>query len=402
MEQRSAGEQQRVGGLNRRGNAIGSDSPTVRSGSTGRFGTEGVRTTGARTGPHSVPLAMRSGPGFEPPPGRHRSPWGRSGRILPIRWGRIVFGCLVALGVVVGIVGFALVSRSGGGGHAAAAGAGATGRRPGASSPVAVVAPSPAQAGAPSGETSGVASPAPGAHEILPSQLSSAPPPPTSPPSPAVQVSQPGPRPAGPVLTLGRTSVDLGSVDSTDSVDLTASGTAAVDLRIGGGLPSWLTAVPRTTHLDPGFRTELVITLDRSAAPVGQISVPIDVTAAKGSGGGTIQVTGSVTAGPKILSVTSPSLRPQACATDQAPATGPLTVQVQDAVGMAGGTVTVTAADGTTTTLALQLASSTDDQSTWAALLGPAPAGTLSYTISVKDLNSRAASQQGAATVAAC
>jgi len=48
------------------------------------------------------------------------------------------------------------------------------------------------------------------------------------------------------------------------------------------------------------------------------------------------------------------------------------------------------------------LASSTDDQSTWTALLGPAPAGTLSYTISVKDLNSRVASQQGAATVAAC
>ncbi|ADP79893.1 hypothetical protein [Pseudofrankia inefficax] len=401
MEQRSAGERQRVGGLNRRGNAVGGDSPASRTDPGGRFGTEGVRAMGARTGPHSVPLAMRSDSGSDPAPGRHRSPWGRSGRILPIRWGRIVVGCLVALGVVVGILGFALVSRGGNGGRADTASSGSTGRQPGASNPVAVVAPSPAQAGAPSGETSGVASPAPGVQEVLPGQLSSAPPAPTSPPSAAVKVTQPGPRPAGPVLTLGRTSVDLGSVDSTDSVDLTATGTTAVDLRIGGGLPSWLTAVPRTTHLDPGFRTELVITLDRSAAPVGQISVPINVTVATGTGGGTIQVTGAVTAGPKILSVTPPSLRPQACATDQAPATGPLTVQVQDAIGMAGGTVTVTTADGTTT-LSLQLATSTDDQSTWTASLGPAPAGTLGYTITVKDLNSRTASQQGSFTVAAC
>jgi hypothetical protein len=347
---------------------------------------------------------MRSEDEATQPSGRHRSPWGRSGRILPIRWGRIVVSGLVALGVVVGIIGFALVSRGGNGARTDATGASATGRQPGASNPVSVVAPSPAGSapGAVGGVASGIASPAPGDQGLLPPQLSSAPPAPTSPPSPAVKVSQPGPRPAGPVLTLGRTSVDLGTVDSTDSVDLTATGTAAVDLRVGGGLPSWLTAVARTTHLEAGFRTELVITLDRSAAPVGEVNVPISVTPATGSGGGTIRVTGEVTAGPKILSLTPPSLRPQACATDQAPATGQLTVQVQDPIGMAGGTVSATTPDGATTTITLQLSTSTDDRSAWTALLGPSTAGTLSYTVTVKDLNNRSASQQGSLTVAAC
>lgn len=400
MEQRSAGERQRVGGLNRRGNAAGGNGPNGPTGATRRFGTDPPGATSARTGPHSLASAMRSDDESTQSTGRHRSPWGRSNRILPIRWGRIVVSSLVALGVVAGIIGFALVSKGGNGGRTNATGASATGRQPGASNPLSVVAPSPA--GSPSGDASGVASPAPGDQGILPPQLSSAPPAPTSPPSPAVKVSQPGPRPAGPVLTIGRTSVDLGTVDSTDSVDLTASGTAAVDLRIGGGLPSWLTAVARTTHLEAGFRTELVITLDRSAAPVGEVNVPISVTPASGSGGGTIRVTGEVTAGPKILAVTPPSLRPQACATDQAPATGSLTVQVQDPIGMAGGTVTATTPDGATTTLTLQLSTSTDDRSTWTALLGPSTAGTLSYTVSVKDLNNRTASQQSSLTVAAC
>jgi hypothetical protein len=397
MEQRTAGERRRGGGLNPRGNAAGAGSD-ARTGivRAGRFGDDGA---GPRTGPerptHGEPT---------PPPGRHRSPWGRPGRILPIRWGRIVAGCLVAAGVGAALVGFALVSRGGNSGRSAAGSSTASGRAPNATGGLAVLAPSSAGAVSPAGETSGVASPAPGNVDVYPTELTTAPPAPTAPPSAAVKVSpQPGPRPAGPVLSLARTSVDLGSVDSTDTVDLTDTGTAAVDFRIGGGLPAWLTAVPRATHLESGYRTQLVVTLDRATAPVGQLSVPIEVTPAQGSGGGTIHVSAQVTSGPTIVSVAAPnSLRPSACATDEAPATGTLTVQVQDPVGMAGGSVAVTGPDGQSTTVSLALATTTDDKSTWTARLGPSTAGTLGYTVTVKDLNNRTASRQGSLAVGAC
>jgi len=101
--------------------------------------------------------------------------------------------------------------------------------------------------------------------------------------------------------------------------------------------------------------------------------------------------------------MTAPSaLRASACATQQAPATGTLTVQVQDAIGMAGGTVAVAEPDGQSSTVALRLVTSKDDQSTWSAELGPSAAGTLGYTVTVNDLNHRTASQQGSLSVAAC
>jgi len=408
MEQRMAAQRQRGAGLNRRGNAAGgTGGATGGAGGSGapagRFYAGGPHGTGPRTGPIG-PVARSESTEPDQPAGRHRSPWGRPGRILPIRWGRIVVGALATAGVITAIIGFALVSRGGSSGRGTAAGdSGASGQQSDSTNPVAVVAPSPA-AGASDRANSGVASPAPGRQEIFPTQLTTAPPPPTGPSTGAVLVTgQPGPRPTGPALTLGRTSVDLGSVDSTDTVTLTDSGTAGLDLRIGAGLPPWLTAVPQATHLDAGYQTQLVITLDRSTAPVGQIDVRVQVTPAQGSGGGTIHVTGVVTAGPVILSVTPPpALSASACATSEAPATGPLTVQVRDPVGMAGGTVAVTSPDGTATTLTLQLATTTDDQSTWTASLGPSSAGTLAFTVTVKDLNNRVATRQGSLSIAPC
>jgi hypothetical protein len=398
MEQRTTGEWQRGGGLSRRGNATSGSDPSMTN-------TRIARGDGPRTGPPRTDSGSAEPP---PPPGRHRTPWGKPGRILPIRWGRIVVGCLAAAGVCAAIVGFALVSR---GGHAARTASGpgssAAGRGPDAPGTVAVLAPASssasAGAGAPTDETGAVSSPAPGDQADIPPELSSAPPPPSAARSAAVQVSPPAQRAAGPILTLGRNTVDLGNVNSTDSVDLTNTGSAALDLRIAGGLPAWLTAVPRTTHLEAGFQTQLVITLDRSAAPVGSFDIPIALSAAKGSGGGTIHVTGQVSGGPRIVSLTPPAaLVASACATDQAPAAGSLTVQVQDAIGMAGGTVVVTTPDGQSSTVTLKLVTTTDDQSTWSAPLGPSAAGTLGYAVTVKDLNDRTASQQGSLGVGGC
>jgi hypothetical protein len=379
MEQHAAGERQRAAALNPRGNAARGSRAALRAG--------------------AVTPSYRQA--AEPPvdAGRHRSPWGRSRRILPVRWGRVAAGGLAVVAAGVGIVGVTLVAgRAGGSGHAAA------GVKPEDTSRAAPGGP----AGAPGvglGPTSGSASPTPGSRDLIPS-LVPVPPQPTG-ASPSVLRVNTTPGPSGPVLAVSRTRVDLGSVDSTDTVDLTDVGTQALTIRLGS-LPSWLTAVPRATSLDPGYQTQLVITLDRASAPVGAVDVQVPVAPAVGSGGGTIEVTGVVAAGPRILSVTQPALRDRACAASAAPAASPaptsgaLAVQVQDAVGMAGGTVAVTKPDGTTAVVPLRLGTTTDDQSSWTAELGPAGAGTLVYTVTVKDLANRTASQQGSLTVAGC
>ncbi|OHV57272.1 hypothetical protein [Pseudofrankia sp. BMG5.36] len=381
MEQRAAEERQRGESLSRRGNAEGSRAPDA--------------------------YARRAPRPEEPPPsapaGRHRSPWGRSGRILPIRWGRIAAGSVVALAVVGVLIGYALLSGSGPKMAGTSSGGSAPASRPtDDTNRVTVAGPSPTGAGA--GPNSVSASPAPGTVlGLLPTGPPVPPPPTASRPASTLVATPAGPRSTGPVLTLGRTSVSLGQVDSTDTVDLTNTGTEAFTIRTGGA-PSYLDATPRATRLDPGYRTQLVISLDRSAAPVGQLDIPITVAPVSGTGGGTIHVTAVVTAGPRILSAAAPSsLRAQACVTDQAPATGTLTVEVQDPVGMSGGTVATTAPNGATATVALQLGSTTDDRSTWTAQLGPsATAGTLAYTVTVKDLNNRVATKQGSLTVAEC
>ncbi|MBL7502371.1 hypothetical protein [Frankia nepalensis] len=389
MEQRTVDDGRRRGGLNRRGNAAGARD--VRPPTPPLSGP----LTGPLTGPSTIPL---TGIRAASPSGRHRSPWGTSGRILRPRWGRIAAGTLMAVAIVGGLVGFALLSAGGGNTDGDEDGSAPAAHQTDDTSQVTVAGPS-ATAGPP-GTAS--ASPAPGSGlGLLPTMLP-VPPPPTAVASTATRIATPaGPRPTGPALVLARTGVDLGSVDSTDSVDLSNTGSAPLTVRVGA-LPSWLTAVPRASRLDPGYGTQLVITLDRVAAPVGRLDVPIEVTPASGGGGGTIRVTAVVTAGPRILSVTPPSLRAQDCATDGAPATGTLTVEVQDPVGMAGGTVAVTGPDGATATLALSLDSTIDDRSTWTAQLGPSPAGVLGYTVTVKDLNNRVATHEGSLTVATC
>jgi len=387
MEQRTAGERQRGGGLNRRGNAASSAASDSDAGPD----TKPVRRFG--TSPPSA---------FEQPAGRHRSPWGRQGRILPIRWGRIAAGCLVALAVVGALTGYALLRGTGPETAETAGGGSAPAGQPSSDTSRVTVAGPSQSTGDPAGLAS--ASPAPGTGPgLLPSETPVPPPPTASGPAATLVATPAGPRATGPALSLGRTSVDLGQVDSTDTIDLTNTGSTAFTVRIGD-VPSYLTAAPRVARLDPGYRTQLVITLDRSAAPVGQLDIPVSVTPSAGTGGGTVHVTAIVTAGPKILSVNAPSsLRAQACATEQSPATGPLTVEVQDPVGMSGGSVTVTAPNGTATTVALQLGSSADDRSTWTAQLGPSTdPGTLALTITVKDLNNRVASQRTSVTVAAC
>jgi hypothetical protein len=356
------------------------------------------------TAPHRRPPA--------PPPeegsggrGRHRSPWGRSGRILPIRWGRIVAGCLAAVAVAASVVAVTLVV--GRGGASPTERVNVTDRQPGGTSGLAVSSPAPGDTTA--GTTGDSASPAPGVTPPLVG-LQSVPPPPTgAPPTETLAGASVPPRAAGPVLALGATTVDFGSVDATDSVTLSNVGTQAVTVRIGT-LPSWLTAVAGTTTIDPGYQTDLVLTLDRASAPIGQLDVQIPVTAVAGSGGGTITVTGVVTGGPRILTVTPPSLAAGSCATTAraaatatpATTTGAFTAQVQDPVGMAGGSITVTASDGTTTTLELTLIAASGDQSSWTVTLGPLPAGVATYAVTVKDLNNRTVSQSGSLTVAAC
>jgi hypothetical protein len=380
MEQHAAGERRRAAALNPRGNAA--------------RGSRAAQRAAAVTTSYRQPA--------EPPvdAGRHRSTWGRSRRILPIRWGRVAAGGLAVVAAGAGIVGVTLVvGRAGGSGHAVAAGV----------KPEDTSRPAPSgPAGAPAaglGPTSASASPTPGSRLLIPS-LVPVPPQPTG-AAPSVLRVNTTPGPTGPVLTVSRTRVDLGSVDSTDTVALTDVGTQALTIRVGS-LPSWLSAVPRVTSLDPGYQTQLVITLDRAAAPVGAVDVQIPVAPAAGSGGGTIEVTGVVAAGPRILSVTPPALRAQGCAASAAPAASPaptsgaLAVQVQDAVGMAGGTVAVTNPDGTTAVVPLRLGTTTADQSSWTAELGPAGAGTLAYTVTVKDLANRTASRQGSLTVASC
>ncbi|MBX6387837.1 MAG: hypothetical protein IRZ08_02345, partial [Frankia sp.] len=222
------------------------------------------------------------------------------------------------------------------------------------------------------------------------------------PPTPAVRVSAAPLPPAGPALAIGRTSVDLGSVDSTDVVDLTNTGGAPVDIRVGA-LPPWLTAVPGTTRLDPGFQTQLVITLDRAAAPVGTLDVAVSVTPARGTGGGTIRVSAHVAEGPEIVSVRAPGLRPEQCATEEAPSSGQLTVEVRDVVGIFRGELVTTGPDGQTATVDLTLVDAVDDLSTWAAPVGPVAAGgEVRYTVTVTDLESRVARESGAIAVPAC
>jgi len=394
-------DRQRVGGQRANG-------PGNRGAGGGGLSRHGNADAGRGSDSATYPLRR----GTQPPPddpsseaessGRHRSPWGRSKRILPIRWGRIVAGGLVAVAVVGLLVGYALLSGGGSKPVGTAGDLSPASQSTGDTSRVTVAGPTSANPGA--APNSDSASPAPGTVVgVLPSALP-VPPQPTATRPAASLVATPGvPRSTGPVLTLGRTAVNLGEVDSADTVDLTNTGTESFTVKIGG-VPAYLTATPRATRLDPGFRTQLVLNLDRSAAPVGQLDIPITVTPAVGTGGGTVHVTAVVTAGPKILSVTGPSsLRAQSCATDQAPATGTLTVEVQDPVGMAGGSVALTAPNGTASTVTLQLGSTTDDRSTWTAAVGPsASAGALGYTVTVKDLSNRVATRQGSLTVAAC
>lgn len=194
-------------------------------------------------------------------------------------------GGLVALAVVGVLVGYALLSGSGPKTTSTAGGGSAASGQPSRDTSRVTVA-GPSSTGAGTGPDSATSSPAPGTVlEFLPTDLPVPPQPTASRPAASLVPTPAGPRSTGPALTLGRTSVNLGQVDSSDTVDLTNTGTEAVTIRTSGA-PAYLDAVPRTSRLDPGYRTQLVISLDRSAAPVGQLDIPITVTPAAGTAGG--------------------------------------------------------------------------------------------------------------------
>jgi hypothetical protein len=305
---------------------------------------------------------------------------------------------LVAAAVLLVVVGLALVHNSGRDPARTA--------RPANDGAVSVSAAEPGDSSAPHARPG--ASPSPTSGDTVVAGVSTAAPAvaPTAavPATPGPRVTSAAPRPVGPALQLARTRVDLGPVDSSDAIQLTSAGTTAVDVRVGA-LPSWLTAVPRSSQIGPGATTDLVITLDRAAAPTGPLDVPVAVSPARGSGGATVRVTATIADGPRILAVTAApaSLRTEPCTAEGAATTAALTVRVQDATGMFGVGLVVRKADGQTSTTALELGPADGDQSTWTGALGPsASAGSLTYTVRATDLDRRTAEVSGSVTVVAC
>ncbi|ORT54346.1 hypothetical protein KBI5_04830 [Frankia sp. KB5] len=357
------------------------------------------------------------GPGS---PGRHRSPWGRSGRILPIRWGRIIAVVAVLVVIVAGLV---VVRGRMAGDHRA----GSSGGRPGA--PVAAPAPTPgdedgpadvtaapvtARPGAgPALSTASAASPSTGIGSVSPRVAPTAARPRTGPPpgSPAVPVAA---RPAGPALSLSSTRVDLGDVDSVWRLDLRGEGTAPVDVVIGAS-PSWLTVVPGRSRIDPGAVVPLVITLDRAAAPSGPIDVTVPVRPRKGDGGGDVRVTARVDGSPQVVSmVAAPTtLYPSGCAPAARVTASPVTaspvtvstvtVSVVDATGIFAAELVVNLPDGGRASVSLVLDRATGNRSTWSGPVGPARvAGAITYTATVTDLDGRRSRAPGSLTVLPC
>ncbi|KJE20941.1 hypothetical protein FF36_04715 [Frankia torreyi] len=354
---------------------------------------------------------VAGGPGSA---GRHRSPWGKPGRILPIRWGRII-AVVVALALVV--VSLVLIrGRLAGDGRAAGpvhrSGVPTAPFAPSAQRPSDVLTATTATH-RPSSTAAASSTPAVGSAAAT-----------TTAPAPAI-VSPSGaptgvrsraagrsgaavvpvaPRPTGSVLAVSATTVDLGPVDSVWRLDLRGEGTAPVDVAVGAS-PSWLAVVPDRPRVNPGADVPLVITLDRSVAPPGPVDVTVPVNARNGVGGADVRITASVDGPPRIQSVTA--------APDRIVRAG-----CPPAAGVARSTVTVTALDetgifavelaavlpgGRTTTESLSLGQATGDRSTWTGTLASTQdPGTINYTATVTDLEGRRSQSSGSLVVLPC
>ncbi|CAO5187930.1 BACON domain-containing protein [Frankia sp. AiPs1] len=247
-------------------------------------------------------------------------------------------------------------------------------------------------------------------------------------------------RPAGAVLGLSATRVDLGAVDSTWRLNLRAEGTAPVDVVVGK-TPSWLAVVPDRKRVDPGTSIPLMITLNRASAPTGTVDVSVPVAAGNGTGGADVRITAQVDGSPRIASVTASPARivragcPTAgAATPAAPArsetgsdagggggaggtgapaspsaaapgntdTTTVTVTANDETGIQSARLTGTLPDGRALDQPLTLGPASGDRTSWTAVLLAQDTGTIAYTATVTSLTGRTATSSGTVTVLPC
>ncbi|MCK9894078.1 hypothetical protein [Frankia sp. AgB32] len=216
------------------------------------------------------------------------------------------------------------------------------------------------------------------------------------------------PRPSGPVLGLSATTVDLGAVDSTWRLDLRGEGTAAVDVVVGT-TPAWLAVVPKERRVDPGANVPLMITLNRSTAPVGPVDVTVPVAAENGVGGADVRITASVDGSPRITAVTNApdSVVRSGCGPSPSPGADParstVTVTAEDGTGIFAVELAATLPGGQSQDLAMSLGPQSGDRSTWtAALTASQDTGTITYSVTVTDLNGRHSQASGSLAVLPC
>ncbi len=341
------------------------------------------------------------------PEGRHRSPWGRSGRIMPIRWGRIV--AVVAV-FVVAIGGLVLVRW---GTRGASEPAGHDGRIAApmsvTASPDPATAPGADPATAPRGEPTPLAAGQAGvaAAEGLPAPV---------PTGPAPQVDRglassgsarpPGTvtGPAGPALRLSRSAVDFGDSITSDAVELRNQGRAPVQFAVGP-VPGWLEVTPGGGRLDAGTSATLAIMIDRAAAPVGVVRADVRVSAVNGTGGGTVRVRASVSGPPKVVSViaTPKIVRLGSCPASAGPTVSNVQVVAEDSTGIRSVGVVARMPDGRSAAKQLALDGATGNRSTWSGVIGPAGvAGRVSFTVTVTDFDGLKAEAQDSLVVEGC
>jgi hypothetical protein len=201
--------------------------------------------------------------------------------------------------------------------------------------------------------------------------------------------------PAGPALTLTASTVDLGSAQTTGTTQLAARG-ANLAFTVGAP-PSWLTVSPLAGTVPAGQTEEVVVTIDRSSAPVGAVAVNLPVTVRGGAGGGTLTVRATVAAGPAIGTPTlTPSTVYAAGCGAGAPVRPTLDVSVVDAVGLFGVSARTTAPDGSTASTDLTLGQASGSRSDWSgALPASARAGQVALDIVVTGLDGRESHRAG-------
>jgi hypothetical protein len=315
--------------------------------------------------------------------------------MLPIRWSRVIV-VAVALLLAVGSVLLILLR-----------GSVEPSRRRGPALGPAAATVAPEGSATPNGTASeagrGPASPATGI-AALPGVPASAPASPDWPGRPAGLVGGRDARPSGPVLRLSRTVVDLGPVNSSDTVELVGAGTAPVDVKVGA-TPSWLRAVPESVRVAAGATVRLKITLDRAAAPIGRVDVSVPVTPIRGTGGGRIRVTATVQHGPQVVSTHAAPvpLRAMPCPAEKGPTVAVVSVTVVDPTGVFDVGLVTHLPDGSSTTTALTLNDASGDRSTWTGGIGPARAtGTATYTATATSITGRRAAAGGSVAVEPC